>query len=378
MWLPAPRDRGIALPAAVFALIVIAALVAGAFFVSIQEHRLATGTRRMVGASGSAEAGLAELVRTWEPRAAATLPAYPAGSLALGWRATPLGTGAYQGVMYKLNEHLYLMGVTGRDAAPSGPGREAPVSRLGLIARVRAPAFPAGAALTTRGALVVRDAVAIDGRDAVPNATWAGCALEPDSAAIRLNGALTLLGSPAITGSPPVAVDTTLGDTTFDRFGDVTYQELAARADVTLPAGSYVPGPSVVSGACVAGETNWGDGADRGAPCGGHRPVVHVLGDLSVTGGQGQGILLVDGDVDISGPFEYFGVVLARGVLRVGDAGSGAARLWGAVLVASGGGGTSELAGDAAVTRSTCAVAEAARVAAYLAPLRSRGWAPLY
>jgi len=378
MWLPAPRDRGIALPAAVFALVVVAALIAGAFFVSIQEQRLANSTRDLVRASGSAEAGLAELVGARDARATDTLSAYPAGSLAVGWRPTPLGTGSYRGLVYKLNDNLYLLGVTGADTARFGPGRDTPVSRLALIARARSPAVAAAAALTTRGALVVRDAVAIDGRDAIPNATWTGCAPAPDTAAILINGTLTLLGSAIITGTPPVIPDTTVGDTVFDRLGDVTYGELAARADVTLPSGSYAPGPDVVSGACGTGETNWGDGMDRSAPCGGRVPLVRILGDLTVTGGQGQGILLVDGDLQLSGPFRYFGVVLVRGALRVSDEGSGPARLWGALLVGNGEGATSELAGGAAVTRSTCAVEHAVRAAAYLAPLRSRGWARLF
>lgn len=371
-------DRGIALPVAVFALVVVAVLIGGAFFVSMQEQRLATDVRRIVTASGSAEAGLAEMVRTWDPGAGESLPVYPAGSLPVGRRLTPLGTGSYQGLVYKLNDDMYLVSAHGTDTAPPGPGREPPVTRLGLLVRSRGPGIPAGAALTTAGAMTVGGGAAIDGRDAVPNATWTGCAPGVDTAAIRVNGTVAVAGDAVITGAPPIVQDTAVTDSTFDRLGDVTYQELVARAEIVLPPAAYAPSPSASGGTCDRRATNWGDGLDRTAPCGDYFPVVHVAGDLTLEGGQGQGMLLVDGDLDIAGPFRYAGVVLVRGVVRAVDPASPGPHLWGAVLIANRSDGTSEVAGNAVVSLSTCVVRQALRAGAFVAPLRSRGWARLF
>lgn len=41
--------------------------------------------------------------------------------------------------------------------------------------------------------------------------------------------------------------------------------------------------------------------------------VVHALGDLEVGGGGGEGILIVEGRLSILGPFDYYGLIIARG-----------------------------------------------------------------
>src|SRR5437899_683334 len=79
-------------------------------------------------------------------------------------------------------------------------------------------------------------------------------------------------GGGTVTGVPPVLIDPSVSDSTFSEFGDVTYTDLAARANWTLPGQNFSStiAPVVTNGQCdktIA--TNWGDPLDPTAPCGG-------------------------------------------------------------------------------------------------------------
>src|SRR5439155_1075262 len=76
-------------------------------------------------------------------------------------------------------------------------------------------------------------------------------------------------------------------------------------------------GPIAVGTLCQASANpaNWGD-PNRATPagaCESYFPTIHVLGDLKVTTGRGQGVLLVDGDFTVAGNFAFPGVRLAPG-----------------------------------------------------------------
>ncbi len=60
-------ERGMALAVAIFALVVIGALVAGAFFAGTQEQRVGENQRRVQTSFGVAEAGAQERVLNWDP-----------------------------------------------------------------------------------------------------------------------------------------------------------------------------------------------------------------------------------------------------------------------------------------------------------------------
>ena len=55
------NERGMALAVAIFALVVVGALVAGAFFAGTQEQRVGENSRRVTQSFGAAEAGPAAL-----------------------------------------------------------------------------------------------------------------------------------------------------------------------------------------------------------------------------------------------------------------------------------------------------------------------------
>jgi hypothetical protein len=75
--------------------------------------------------------------------------------------------------------------------------------------------------------------------------------------------------------------------------GFISIDSLAASADLQLGAGSVLESPS---------------------------GVIHVAGDAAVSG-TGQGILIVEGRLAITGPLTFTGVVIARGGISVGTGG---------------------------------------------------------
>src|SRR5256885_5535787 len=95
-------ERGMALAVAIFALVVVGALVAGAFFAGTQEQRVGENQRRVQTSFGVAEAGAQERVLTWDPNTMNKRPIYPADSVAIVNTPAPNGTGSYGG--YKLRE----------------------------------------------------------------------------------------------------------------------------------------------------------------------------------------------------------------------------------------------------------------------------------
>ena len=112
---------------------------------------------------------------------------------------------------------------------------------------------------------------------------------------------------------PAVVRDSTAVDSSvFLRIGDVWWSDLAARADIHLPGNSSIaPRPQASGAWCVDDDTNWGD-LVASSVCAARAPVVHVAGDLTIEGGAGQGVLLVDGHLVISGAFAYSGQIVAR------------------------------------------------------------------
>jgi hypothetical protein len=172
----ARNERGIALPIAIFALVVVGALVAGAFFAGSQEQQLAENARRVTRSFGIAETGLAEQVRDWDPVAYNQQRAYPLDSAPVGTIAAPFGTGSYGGYVYRLNDNLFLTDIVGSDRATltgrvRGSGAR---QRLGLLTRIRPLEIDIQASLTTQGDVEVRGTSELNGNDQTPN-SWQAC-----------------------------------------------------------------------------------------------------------------------------------------------------------------------------------------------------------
>src|ERR671925_1239061 len=108
-----PRnERGMALAVAIFALVVVGALVAGAFFAGTQEQRVGENQRRVQTSFGVAEAGAQERVITWAPAQMNKRALYcncaGGDSVVIGPNQLSAGgTGRYSGYSYKLGPNLF-------------------------------------------------------------------------------------------------------------------------------------------------------------------------------------------------------------------------------------------------------------------------------
>jgi len=384
------NERGMALAVAIFALIIVGALVAGALFAGTQEQRVGETTRRLEQSFGVAELGVYDVVRTWDPVAYNQRGVYPTDSINLpnsyARGTAPSHTGSYGGYVYRFNQNLYLIDVTGHDTVSGtvsyGGGRAR--QRLGLLASVRTLELDVQASLTTAANDKVGGNASIDGTDHVPP-TWTGCgALKAPLAGIRsgTGDTVSTSGNGTIVGLPPVKVDPTMSDSTFSKYGDVTYSQLAARATLTLPGQNFSNsiGPVVANGQCAQTVvTNWGDGANPSQPCGSYFPIIHLTGTSTINGVQGQGILLVDGDLNVQGGFQWFGVTIIKGSLNTAGGGSTDAHFWGATMVQDSVQlGDNTITGRANVNYSSCALLRALQATGVVVPMRSRSWVQLF
>jgi hypothetical protein len=376
------NEKGMALSVVLFALVVVGVMVGGALFVSTQEQRMGENSRRLEQSFGVAEYGLADRIRTWRTDSINGRGVYPADSLQIGLTTAANRSGSFGGWIYKLNDNLFMLDVVGGDTmsragrVTGGGARQ----RLALITRLRPLQVNLNASLTTRGNVRLQGNAAVDGTDAVPT-TWTDCAPPgaPVAGVLTDGGNVTTGGGATVVGVPPVNNDPSINDSTFTQFGELSYNDIAAMASVTLPGGNYRTEPVLSGVDCNrAVLTNWGDGLNPLAPCGSYMPIIHITGNATLNGVQGQGILLVDGSLSVQGSYEFYGITIIQGDLSTSGGGVSEAHFWGGVMARNADVSTQTLSGKATLNFSSCAIKKALNATALPTVLRSRGWSQLY
>ncbi len=378
------NERGIALATTLVIMTVVSGLIAGIIFVGTQEQRVADNTRNAEQAFGAAETGVYEVLRTWSPTKMSSHGLVGTDSILIADSLSPQKSGRYSGTVYRLAGDLYLIDVIGKDSLglrSTARGDVAARSRQGLLVRIRSISFPAppGKAALTVGdsGIKVNGASSVNGHDSIPP-TWTGCP-PPDSAiGVLSSGTINSKNGNkgGIQGAPATDSTPQLVDSNFTVFGGVTYSQLASTASITLPAGSYNPAPVVTNGVCTITNTlNWGDG-DHTQPCGGYYPIVHITGDATVTG-TGQGILLIDGDLNLGGNLQWFGVMIVQGAMKAAGGGKVGANVWGIALI-RGGLDETKINGHINFQYSKCGLTQALNGTSAVAVSRSRAWSQLY
>jgi hypothetical protein len=297
----------------------------------------------------------------------------------------PSRTGSYGGYIYKLNGNIYLTDIRGSDTASrTGRLRGAGArQRLGLLTRVRPLAVDVQASLTTQGNVQVRGNAEVNGENQDPtgwNCAWNRSDTMPDLAGVRTSGTVQATGNGHVNGQPPVWQDPSVGNPTFTQFGDLTFDDLAAMATFPpLPGGTYRTEPVISGGVCDRSVfTNWGDGMNPAGACANYFPIIYINGDAVLNGVQGQGILLVRGNLQVQGSYEFFGITIVQGEFETAGGGNTEAHFWGAVLARNADLDMQGLQGNATLNYSSCAIITALQATGVSAPLRSRGWAALY
>jgi hypothetical protein len=372
------EPRGFALAAAVLALLVLSALAAGAFFAAFEEARIGRNGRAAESAFEAAEAGLSRALSDGPPGGWGGMPVGDSSPFS---GTLPAGTGRFSGACLRLNDQLFLVRSAGVDA--TGEAQRS----VAALARLEPVAGSLQGALTAGGRVALGGASFLDGRDTEPPG-WSGCPAVGRSAipGLALPGMGDLqdaaCGTGCIAGEPPVQTDAALHDSVPLRVGSADWSALERAADKTYPAGGpglvVVPSPVPAGSACDrSARDNWGEPGrpPTVAACTGYHPVILVQGDLTIAGGRGQGALLVNGDLLLTGATEFDGLVLVRGSLRAVGTGG---RIRGGVVVANAGGGLAASLERVRINFSGCALEAALRPAARARPLPERSWSELF
>lgn len=369
----APRhERGFALVGAVFALVIIAALIAGAFFASRQENTVGRNTQTYQRSFGAAEAGMATTVANWQT---GTFNGLAVGDSSTASATLPSNGGSYTAIVKRLDNQLFLIRTTGTD--PSGKGNRT----LATLAKLNLINMTFKASLTTRNSLKIGGSSLIDGRNTDPSGWGCGAVSDtipgittPDSTSIQRSGCNNWN---CVIGKPDVKNDTSINDSTFFKYGNQTWTDLTAQATVFYSSGSIGP-DTTAAGICnQSNQANWGEplrGAGTYTGCYNYFPIIYINGSAHFTGGRGQGILLVEGDLQVDGGFEFYGPVIVRGHLSTQGTGG---HFNGGVMSADVDLGQTNILGNAVLTYSSCAITRAIQGNSNGRLINSRSWAEI-
>ena len=405
---------GSALPLALLMLLVTTALAAGAFAMSRQASRGGRNALVEQRALSVAEYGLNRGIASWDPRL--NLAPAPVGTpcTAVGAGGLPVGC-ASDSTIYvptntsyfdtarvlitRLDPVLYLVESRGRAQIPN-PELQAARTVSSLV-RLAYPTIDPRGAVTAGGDVQLRGNALVDGTDRIPSVegnTWTSdrcpnTLSNVPSVATPPGASVTLQGS-ALTIGPRV-VDPLAGDSnTYVRFGTENWTTLVNNADIILRGGGsgtiQVPsniGPVATNGRCdLTGysngvQRNWGepyDGPNAVTACRSYFPIIYADTNLQLqSNARGQGILIVNGTLDLRGGFDWAGLIIVRNDIMTGN---GNATVTGAVMARDAvlGDGGSGLNGTQHILYSRCAIEAALRGSALLVRVGERGWAQSY
>jgi hypothetical protein len=297
-----------------------------------------------------------------------------------------------------LGSGTYHVTSEGRAGSMNNAGAQAR-RRIGALVALKKATPNMPAALTTKGNVItLKGTTEIHGTDQPVNA-WgkdcppantgkAGIAIKKGA---RIDGNGNCKNNDCIYVTPPnkkveESDDAANGDT-YSTFGDVSYKELAASAAATHTFPNNKKFTKVqfstvtknnVTSCNYADGNNWGNPmrASNGV-CSEFFPIMHALGDLDITGGYGQGILLVDGNLTVSGNFEFYGLVIVQGGIT---STGGGGHFNGGVMVAHDLtiDKNDEYAGSSILNYSSCALEKALNANATRSLANGRSWVELF
>jgi hypothetical protein len=378
-------ERGIALAVAVFALVVIGALVAGTFFAGRLEQQTGRNTFMAAQAAEAAEAGLNDAIAWQTATGLLDMPINSAPPPLGGTLLPDLAVGDHITATRRINrltENVFLVRSLG--TRTNAAGGQLAARSIGQLIRLVQADIEVGAGLTALGDVTITGGAEVTGLDGVP-ASWVdpsvACPPLGNVTGVRYNdGTLTITGAGAIAGDPDSTLDATLN--TDDMKED--FDKLKALATLTISN----PNPPEMAPAYTVSvpprcdtkvETNWGEPLLPTDPCFDYFPIIYRYGNLKLQGGRGQGILLVEGDLEATGGMVFYGPVMVTGTLLTsGNSGQGAKFFGGVIAGNVALDDLSKLAGGALVSYSSCAIHRALQNSATVGTLAERSWVQLY
>lgn len=382
------NERGIALVVAIVALVVIGAIITGTFFMSTLEQRTALNASNSSRALEAAEAGMHATIGGWVP-----VSYTPGTDVGFGKAPVPNAVGdSFQVTVSPLNAELLLVRSIGTSIGGA-------TQTLATAVRLNTADVNVTAAITTTSPINFNGAsFVVNGDNTDPNG-WGGCPPAADLYAIRTSSNQWFVppmnpnAQDNVTGLgnwPSVQTNQSdINNDTFNNFGDVTYAQMAASANLQFSNaenGPYQPNPTVnaVNGRCNYGDRyNWGEpfrAPGYLAECANYFPTIHAYGNLHLNGGsRGQGILLVDGNLTITGGFQFYGLVIAKGSVDLGGTGSDGGKIFGALFSENIEiNDQSLIQGNASVQYSNCAVLRALTGGSLPVPISGHAWTQVY
>ena len=369
------RREGFALAATILAMLVVGAIVTGGFYAASQEGQVARATSSADDALFIAETGMNNVMVQTTPTTLVGIALN--GNLngtATNVTAGGQTLGNYITRISRVADRLYVISST---ATVTRGGRYAGAKhQVASLVRLRTADFDNLAAVMVYGNLSVGGNAEVDGTDYYPPSwTGVGCTYNTGTASVLTNPgtSVTSTGSSVITG--PV-VRQTLNATDFTVFGDLTWNELVSMAEKTV-SGTVGPNPVFSGSVCtVANINNWGS-ATPSNPCYNYFPIIYSPGDLNISSsGEGQGILLVGGDLDVTGGFNFYGVAVVMGSIRIPGTGghiNGTTITYGDGLIST----TSTTTGNSLLQYSSCSIQRALlnnTSLTRLTPILNRSW----
>lgn len=370
--------EGMALAMAMFAIVVIGALIAGAFFASTQDFRIGRNSLVAQRAFSAAEFGLNKTMAEWETKD--NLAIKTGGERVMNYSFADGGAAAIR--ITRLNDYSYWI------VSEGSAGVGTPVEskrRTSSVLRLAYPAVKVGGAVTLAGGGAVRGSTQILGTNANPTG-W-DCAEYPGKdttgVAYAPGTTLTIQKPTNVIGVPQAYADPNAGlDGTYTKYGDENWTTLTQQADVIV-SGDWNPMPVGTATTCTKGDSNWGEPYRAGNAavvlgCTSYFPIVWVRSDLIVNAkGRGQGILLIEGNLRVNGDFTWDGLIIVRDNIVKGN---GTPQITGAVMARSAtlANAESEFLGNSTFQYSKCALESALRGSARLVPAKQRAWAELW
>lgn len=380
---PQPRRerRGVALVITLIVVVVLAILSTGAVVSSMQEYRGGRNALVEQRAFAVAEFGLNSEISNWDR--GRNLP--PPRGMAIG-AIDSANVFVAQGdtakvYIQRLTQNTFWVRSVGR--ANIGNAQLESQRQTHMVVRIAYPTINPGGAIVTAGDISVKGSAEITGNNSDP-AGWSQCA----NIAGRDTFAITYAPGKDVDIQKPDLVtggtnaDPAAGDSnTYVRYGTESWNSLVAAADIKLNAGTYGPEPVGTATSCDfnAGE-NWGEPLRAGMGhikgCEDYFPIIYVNGQVNLSKGRGQGILLVNGDVRLNGNFQWFGLIIARDDIVKGN---GTFDMWGSAMSRNANVlDDNSITGNSYFRWSKCAVESALRGSAILTRTKERSWAQLY
>jgi hypothetical protein len=122
-------------------------------------------------------------------------------------------------------------------------------------------------------------------------------------------------------------------------------------------------------------KSNWGDPL-RTTACADYFPIIYVDGDLKIqANSMAQGVLLVNGSVDMAGNFTFNGIMVAKNDIK--STGNGNKITGSAFAGNTYTADNTSINGNSEIQYSSCAVERAGKAAANIVRAKERGFAEI-